>query len=474
MKTKESQSKEENPKKQNAKPGTVSNILSYDVNIKKEKEYFIENFAMLIASGIDILSVIDAINTEIKSKQMLLIIADFKRDIESGDSIWEAVEKSKLLPKYMILLLKFGEESGRLDKNLSLVVKQQRKNRVLNSKIRSAMMYPALVMALSVIIGLGITWFILPNLSKVFTNMKIELPLITRMMLYLGQFLEKYGLVAVPCLCILIFGGFYLLFFHEKTKFVGQSLTLKIKVFRELIQNTEIAKFGFLLGSLLEAGMPIIVALDSIYEITGYVKYKKFYRFLKNSIDEGHSFQESLFLYPKLAEIIPITVQQLLISSEQSGQLAQVLLKIGDIYNDKIEDTSKNLTVLLEPVMLIIIWIGVVFLALAIILPIYSLIGGFNSSPEVTPKAPAPVIAPSSTPYPTIVLVEKPSKTLSILETSTGFLNVRSGPSLTGDVLTEVEPEEVYKYIAYENGWYEIVVSDELSGWVSEDFVIVN
>lgn len=454
--------------KPNKKLSKLMNILNYDVNVGKEKEYFVENFAMLISSGIDILTTIDAIESEVKSKQMKQIIAKFRQDIEAGHTIWKAIQKSKLLPKYMVLLLRFGEESGRLDKNLGLIVDQQRKNRILSSKIRSALLYPGLVMSLSVVIGIGITWFILPNLTKVFTNLQMELPLITRIMIWLGKFLGNYGIIVMPASIVLLIGLIYFLFIYRKTKFIGQSAIFKIKAFRELIQNTELAKFGFLLGSLLDAGMPIITALDSIYEITGYVKYRKFYEFLRESINEGLSFQESMFLYPKLNEIIPITVQQLLISSEQSGLLSDVLLKIGNIYDEKIENTSKNLTVLLEPIMLIIIWVGVVFLALAIILPVYSLIGGFNSSPVVdsnnTDKQVSTISNP--TPYPTIVLKDNEDNRIEVLDIEEGFLNVLEGPSTSDSILVKIYPKEVYRFIAFEDGWYEIVVTDEVTGWV--------
>jgi len=132
------------------------------------------------------------------------------------------------------------------------------------------------------------------------------------------------------------------------------------------------------LGTLLDAGLPIETALDSIKTSGAFIRYQKFYTFLKNSIESGNSFQKSFSHYRHINSLIPHSVQQMIIAGEQSGNLANILIKIGQSYTEKTEMTTKNIVIILEPILLIIVWLGVITVALSIILPIYSLIGGLN------------------------------------------------------------------------------------------------
>lgn len=180
----------------------------------EEKEYFIENLATMVSAGITINSSLDAISREARTRRMRRAIAQIKESIESGSSFWKALEKSKLFPAQAISLIQIGEESGRLVENLKVIALQQSKDRVFRSKIYSAMMYPVFVLVLSLIIGLGIAWFILPKLATVFASLNVKLPLITQILINVGTFLGDYGNIAVPSFIfvLIIFVLVFLLF----------------------------------------------------------------------------------------------------------------------------------------------------------------------------------------------------------------------------------------------------------------------
>jgi type II secretory pathway component PulF len=144
-----------------------------------EKEYFVDNLAMLLSSGMDILSALEAIKEGVRSKLMKGIIDDLKADITDGLPLWKALQKTKLLSLHILSLFRIGEESGKLAENLKVINAQQQKERIFRSKIHSAMMYPILVLSLTLVVGIGIAWFILPRLSVVFSQLNMELPLIT-------------------------------------------------------------------------------------------------------------------------------------------------------------------------------------------------------------------------------------------------------------------------------------------------------
>lgn len=346
--------------------------------MSNEKEYLIENLAMLIAAGIDVVSGLESIKVEIKSKKMRQIIDAMQKDLEGGSSIWQALEKANFFPSYVISLIRVGEETGRLPENLKVIIDQQRKERSFKSKIQSAVMYPALVFGVTLIVGIGIAWFILPKLAIVFSQLKIKLPLITQILIGVGTFLGDWGFLAIPGLILTFSGVFYFLFIRKKTKYIGEQIMFSIPGIQNIIREVEISRFGYLLGTLLSAGIPLADSLTSLISATESKIYQTFYLHIHRKILEGSSFQKSLSTYLNSNILIPAPIQQMIVTSEQSGNLPESFIKIGEIFEERVEISTKNISVLLEPILLVIIWLGVVGVALAVILPIYSLIGGLN------------------------------------------------------------------------------------------------
>lgn len=343
-----------------------------------EKDYFLENLAIMIESGIDVSSAVTSIKQEAKSKKMLKILGTIEAEVDSGSVLWLAMDKIKFLPDHVISLIRLGEQSGNLTENLKLVVTEQQKEREFASKLQSAMIYPVIVLSLTLIIGLGIAWFILPRLSLVFSSLRVELPLITKILISAGKFLGEFGILVIPLLIFLICLAVYFLFFARKTKILGEGILLRLPGISKIIIETELARLGFLLGSLLKAGLIVTDALSSLASATTTMVYQKLYLSLEKSIEQGNSFESSFKLYKNTRKLIPLPIQQIIITSERSGRLSEVLINLGQTFEEKLQTTTKNLIVILEPILLIIIWLGVLFVALSVILPIYSLIGGLN------------------------------------------------------------------------------------------------
>ena len=348
--------------------------------LTKERDQFIENLSMLVLSGMPIVSALSAITRDTKNVQMKKILEQILLELEAGSPLWKSFDRTGLFKGYTISLLRIGEESGKFAENLKVVSLEQEKERNLKSKVKSALMYPSFVLILVVVIGLGISWFILPKLAKIFADLKLDLPLITKILIGFGLFLQKNGIWFVP-LSLCIFGAItWVIFINEKTKFLGESFLYSIPGIKTLLMEVEVARLGYLLGTLLEAGLPIIKAIDSLLGASESVRYKKFYTHLRESIEMGNSFKKSFISYPKVDKLIPQPMQQLIFSGEQSGNLNKTLLKIGQVLEEKSDTTTKNLTIIMEPILLVIVWLGVVGVAFAVILPIYSLVGGINKA----------------------------------------------------------------------------------------------
>lgn len=342
------------------------------------KDSFIESLSMMVGSGMDILASMSAIESETRSHRVKTMLGRLRDMVSEGSALSEALARLGMASPHAVSLIRIGERSGRLAENLAVVALQSERDRMFTAKLRSAMMYPLFVLVLALLVGAGVAWFILPRLANVFSSLHAELPAITRALIAAGNFLTVYGSIAIPAALAAIFILFFLIFGFSKTQWIGQKLLLHIPGIQRLLQEIEIARMGYLLGTLLEAGLPVVEAVRSLAECSSFAAYRTLYRTLAQMLEEGNSFERSFRALSGVRRLVPVPVQQMIVAGEQSGRLADVLQNIGRRYEAQTDTTTKNLAVILEPILLVIVWIGVMFVALAVILPIYSLIGSIH------------------------------------------------------------------------------------------------
>ncbi len=366
--------------KKDAKQNKNDKISFSHFGIGSDKDFFIENLGSLAGSGMSVSDALATLEHDAKSSAMKKILAFVREEVDAGSKLSDALAKTELFPDHVVSLINIGESSGKLAENLKVAGLEEAKNRVFRSKIRSAMVYPVFVLGLAAVIGIGISWFILPKLASIFSQLHLKLPFLTKLLISAGEFLKVHGSVFVPLAILAVVLFFYFVFFFRKTKFIGQYILFCLPAIKRLIQEVELSRFGYLLGTLLDAGLPVTDALLCLKDATTFPHYKKLYTYLVCSISEGNSFRDSFASYKGVERIVPTSVKQLVSTAEMSGTLPNTLLEIGKTYEQKIETTTKDLSVILEPVLLVIVWLGVVGLALAVILPIYSLIGGLQTS----------------------------------------------------------------------------------------------
>ncbi|OGH68937.1 MAG: hypothetical protein A3J66_00455 [Candidatus Magasanikbacteria bacterium RIFCSPHIGHO2_02_FULL_47_14] len=345
------------------------------VGMRKESEYLFENLSTLLLSGMDILQALEGVKNGIRAKRLVQALNEIEEDIEAGKPLWSSLERTRLAPQHITALIRIGEETGRLSENLGMIVDQQQKDHLFRSRVKSAMMYPLMVFVLALVVSMGIAWFILPRLSTVFVSLDVELPLVTRVLIGIGEFISKYGSIVVPSIfAVIVFIG-YILFVHPRTKHWGQAMLFTLPGVRTLIQQVELARFGYVLGTLLEAGLPLTHALQSLHDTTTIRRYQMLYDHIRQGVEIGDSFQRCFDSYAKMRRLIPIPIQQMIFAAERSGNLSVSLRHIGETFEVKAETTTKNLSVMIEPILLVIVWGGVVTVAFAVILPVYSLLG---------------------------------------------------------------------------------------------------
>jgi type II secretory pathway component PulF len=345
---------------------------------RKEREYFTENLALLLKSAVPVSGALESLANSTNNKSMKKALARLGVDIEAGFSLADALERSGITEDQTLALVRLGEASGHLVDNLQLAAQQEEKRHVFHAKVRSALIYPAFVLGLTLIVGLGVAWFLLPRLAGTFSQLNVKLPLISKLMIHFGTFLKLHGVIAVPTFLALCVLTGYILFVAPRTKAIGQRFLLTMPGVGRLIREVEISQFGYLLGTLLEAGLSVTQAMNLLATASAVPPYQKFYHYLGQSLNDGYGFKDSLGQYEKSRKLLPPAVQQMIIAGERSGSLPEVLLTIGRTYEQKSDVTTASLEVIIEPILLVIVWLGVLLVAIAVIVPIYSLVGGLN------------------------------------------------------------------------------------------------
>ncbi|MEI7719740.1 MAG: type II secretion system F family protein [bacterium] len=341
--------------------------------MSKEYDFFIENLSMLMRSALPVREAVSTLKEEIKSKKLRKAITVIENEIDAGSKMSTALEKSGLLSARFISLLRLGEETGELQKQLAMVVQEQKKEKALESKIKGALIYPAIVLFITVVIGIFAMWYIFPKLTAVFTSAGGTLPLSTRVIMGIGNFLVSYGVIAVP-LGFAAFGAFiYILFVYKNTRFIGETLLLRLSISHAIVEDIELSRFGYVMGSLLKSGITLPQALVSMRDSTTFTLYKKFYDDLLRDVTEGNSLYKSISNHKNSQLFVPSYLARLISAGEKSGSLSETLIDIGAMYETKTDSMAQNLSVMLEPIIIVVVGLMVAFLAVAIIGPVYGL-----------------------------------------------------------------------------------------------------
>jgi len=367
-----------NPSAEYHGPGTMKRIGLYFANmgLGKQRSSFIQNLAMMLGAGLHVTDAIDTLSKEAPSA-MKKIVKKILREVENGSALWRAMDRQGLFTPYAIALIRIGEESGNLSQNLENLAMQDEKDQAMRQKVKMAMIYPIIVIVLTFIITIGLSWFVLPQLVGVLFALNVELPATTRAVIAVSDFFTLHGSVVVPSM-ILGAGVFGILFKFTKLKYLAQWIVLRIPGVKTLIIEASIAQFGIILGSLLKAGVPPVEALQSLADVTSMLRYRTFFTKLTEHIKLGDSFAKSFTEIRGSRKVLPPSVQQIVITGERSGRLSEVLIKVADIYQKKAEETAQKLPIILEPVLLIFIAGLVAIIAFSIIMPIYSVVGNLN------------------------------------------------------------------------------------------------
>lgn len=361
-------------KEQRVNDSLVNSFLKYwDKVSSKELMVFFRQLAILIEAKVPIIPSLNAIKDQTENSYFKRIIEQLINDIQDGMSFSDALKKHRsIFSNLSINIIKAGEVSGNLRKSVEYVADNIEKNYKLASKVKSAMMYPAVVLIVFFIIAFIVISFIVPKLTMMIKELDTEIPWYTKMVIGISDFMSSFWWAVA----IIIFGFLGSLWYYLKTddgKKEWDKIKIKLPIFGKVFQYVYIARFADNLSVLLAGGIPIIKALTVVSSVINNHVYQAIFLRAADELKIGGVMSSAL----KKHALIPPIVSQMVKIGEESGQVDVVLRHVADFYEQETDEMTKNLSTLIEPILMIIIGFGVGFLAFSVIMPIYNIAGQF-------------------------------------------------------------------------------------------------
>lgn len=340
---------------------------------KKVKEddlvIFSRQLATMIESGIPILQALDALQEQITHPPFKAVIISVRDDIQMGGSLSASFAKHPgAFDTLFINMVKVGETGGVLSQILDRIASYLEKTLKLKRKVQSAMIYPAVVVTMAVLITILLLVKVVPTFAGIYASFNKELPAMTQLLINMSETLQ-HNLLALVVVVILTGFGLGQLYRTDKGRLVIDRFVLKMPIFGDIIRKVAIARFSRTLSILLQTGVPILESFDIVGKASGNKVIEEVVETVKENVREGESIATPL----TKSGVFPPMVTRMISIGEKSGQLEKMLTKIADFYDDQVDTAVNGLTSIIEPLIIGVLGVVVGFIVIALFMPIISI-----------------------------------------------------------------------------------------------------
>ena len=337
-----------------------------------EQIVFTKNLSGMIRAGLSLFRALSVLKKQTKNPKLGKILDSLSVDINSGATFSTALLKfPAVFSKLFISMVRAGEESGNLAGALSDIGLNLEKANSLTKKIKGALIYPGVIMSAMVVIGVLMFAFVVPTLANTFKELGVTLPLSTRLLIFFGNFFSN-NLILTFVIILSLGLGLYLIFRAKvMAKYIDFAI-IKIPVIGNLAKELNTARTARTISSLLLSGVSITRAVEITEDVVQNIYYKKVLQEAKEAVEKGAPFSQAFTTH---SDLYPVMMSEMIQVGEETGKLSDMLLQIALFYEEEIENKTKNLSTIIEPVLMIIIGAGVGFFAISMISPLYSILG---------------------------------------------------------------------------------------------------
>lgn len=337
----------------------------------KDIVIFTRQFATMIDAGLPLVQALDILSTQVENKTLGKTLSQVKVDVESGATYADALKKHpRIFNELYVNMVAAGEAGGILDTILNRLAAYIEKAMKLKKKVKGAMVYPAVVSSIAVLVIAIIMIFVVPTFSKMFAQLGGTLPWPTRIIIDMSDFIAGIG--GLLTAGAIVAGVVFIVQFRrtEKGKYLTDRILLKLPIFGMLLNKVAVAKFTRTLGTLISSGVPILDGL----EITAKTSGNKVIEYAIDEVRKGVVGGKTLAEPITKAKVFPPMVTHMIAVGESTGALDAMLSKIADFYDDEVDAAVSNLTAMMEPMLMVFLGGTVGFIVVAMYLPIFKLI----------------------------------------------------------------------------------------------------
>jgi len=337
----------------------------------QDKINFARNLSAMISAGLAMSRALSVMERQTKNKELKKILISLQKDISEGKTLSQAMSQYKdVFSALFISMVAAGEQSGTLAESLKIVGIQMDKSFALQRRVKGAMMYPGIILSAMVIIAVLMLTFIVPTLMKTFTELNVDLPASTKLVLFMSNSLRDHWLI-VFVLFILLLVLFYLFKKSAKGKSIIDYLILKIPVIGEIVKEVNSARTARTLSSLLSSGVDVVESVRITTDVMQNVHYKAILQRAGSAIEKGDPISK---IFTENEKYYPLFLGEMMNVGEETGKIGEMLYGVATFYEEDVDQRTKDMSTIIEPFLMVIIGAAVGFFAISMISPMYSLV----------------------------------------------------------------------------------------------------
>jgi type IV pilus assembly protein PilC len=340
-----------------------------------EKMMLARNLSVMISSGLPLSRAVKNITNQTENKSFAKILGKILENLQAGNTFADCLAKYPgIFDELFVNMVRVGEATGNLEEVLDILAGQLEKEHELLSKVKGAMMYPAVIIVAMIGIGILMMIYVVPQITGVFKDLNADLPATTKFIIASSTALREHS--------VLVFVGFFVVGVLAKLSLmtaIGKKIlsfiAIRMPVVKDIIIKVNCARFSRIYSSLLKSGVPIIEALNILSRTLTNFYYKNALLKAVDSIQKGVNLSK-VFYEEKM--IFPVMVPQMIEVGEETGKTETILLKLAEFYEKEVDQRTKNMSSIIEPVLMIFIGGAVGFFAISILQPMYSVLGSIK------------------------------------------------------------------------------------------------
>lgn len=336
----------------------------------REKILFTKNMSGMLRAGLSLVRALQVLNKQTTNKTFKKVLDSVEKDIVGGSTLSDSMKKfPKVFSELFVAMVSAGEESGDMSGALEQVGISIEKTYALNARIKSALMYPMIILSAIFLIGILMFVFVVPTITKTFKDLGVDLPASTKFVVWLSDTMSSHPLLLLLFL-IVVGSGIAALLRSKSAQPKIDTFILKLPVISNLVRETNTARTTRTISSLLGSGVDIVHTLTITHEVLQNHLYKEVLNEAIESVQKGGQLSVVFKKYPKL---FPIMMSEMIAVGEETGKLSNMLSDVAVFYEGEVDTKTKDLSTIIEPVLMVFIGAAVGFFAISMLSPMYSL-----------------------------------------------------------------------------------------------------